>query len=80
MNYEVDKMKHMNKMIAPIVIGLILCIFLAIYMGVILAIGLNLLTFILGAGILALIGVVIAMVIQRIDEINGGEEDDISKY
>lgn len=73
-------MKHMNKMIAPIVIGLILCIFLAIYMGVILAIGLNLLTFILGAGILALIGVVIAMVIQRIDEINGGEEDDISKY
>lgn len=73
-------MKHMNKMIAPIVIGLILCIFLAIYMGVILAIGLNLMTFILGAGILALIGVVIAMVIQRIDEINGGEEDDISKY
>lgn len=73
-------MKHMNKMIAPIVIGLILCIFLAIYMGVILAVGLNLLTFILGAGILALIGVVIAMVIQRIDEINGGEQDDISKY
>ena len=73
-------MKHMNKMIAPIVIGLILCIFLAGYLGVILAIGLNLLTFILGVGILALIGVVIAMVIQRIDEINGGEEDDISKY
>ena len=73
-------MKHMNKMIAPIVIGLILCIFLAIYLGVILAIGLNLLTFILGAGILSLIGVVIAMMIQRIDEINGGEEDDLSKY
>ena len=73
-------MKDMNKMIAPIVIGLILCIFLSVYLGVILAIGLNFVTFILGVGILALIGVVIAMVIQRIDEINGGEEDDLSKY
>ena len=73
-------MKHFNKMIAPIVIGSIFCIFLAIYLGVILAIGINIVTVLMGIVILAVIGMVIAVVIQRINEISGGEEDDISKY
>ena len=68
-------------MIAPIVITILIVIYFAIYFGV--------LVYLIKIGWLkvllciipALLGVVmIGVCVQRIKEIKGGEEDDLSKY
>ncbi len=74
-----------KKIIAPIVIGVLVCTYLSLYLiGVFLMGGafdnMAILTLVFSVIIIAFIFVMIYVVKQRIDEINGGEEDDISKY
>lgn len=76
-----NKKKKRNKKIAPIVVTIIVLLYLSM-----MAIGwftsdTPLSIKILVAVIpIALGGVITFVLIERIDEINGGEEDDLSKY
>ena len=74
--------EHKKKMIAPIVITVIVVIYYLLYFGIILAAldGFIIIKIMLGIIPLALSGTMIYVCIQRINEINGGEEDDIGKY
>ncbi len=72
---------HTKKMIAPIVVTIITAGYLLFYLAVILfgpmpCIG----KVLLGAAALALLGVSVGMLVQRIREIRSGEEDDLSQY
>ena len=71
-----------KKMIAPIVIAVIMIIYFILYFVFIInVIKPTLLFIILGAVIpISIIGVIIYVALQRIEEIKGGEEDDLSKY
>ena len=72
---------HGKKMIAPIVITALVVIYELVYFGVIISfvpgIALKLLLFILPA---ALGAAMIGVLVQRIKEIKGGEEDDLGQY
>lgn len=74
-------MKHIKKMIAPIIIVAILCIyyigFAVVCMMIPMAIIVKLILVLIP---LALAGVGIYVCIERIKEIRSGEEDDLSKY
>ena len=72
---------HKKKMIAPVVVTVIMIIYFIVYFGVIAALVESVaLKWILGI-IPALFGaVMIGVCIQRIREIKGGEEDDLSQY
>ncbi len=75
-------MNHTKKMVAPVVIASLMLLY---YIGVVLL-------FLLVGGIpfavkllmivgpLAICGVTIGVLVSRIKEIEGGEEDDLSKY
>jgi len=72
---------RVKKLIAPIVITIIIClyyvsfVFLSVYMA------LPLVVKILGIGIpLIFVGICIYVLLERIKEIRSGEEDDLSKY
>lgn len=71
-----------GKLVAPIVITVLLCLWLGLYVAVFcLAPGLPLWGKLLGAVIpLALIGVSLYVLIERINEIRRGEEDDLDHY
>ena len=70
-----------RKYIAPIIIGVITIVYLLAMLSVLIyteeAIWIKVLVSII---ILSLNGVTIYVVNERINEIKGGEEDDISKY
>ncbi len=73
--------EHKKKKIAPIVITVIMIIYYCAYFGLMITVIDSLIIKILmGIIPLALSGTMIYVCIQRINEINGGEEDDISKY
>ncbi|HBL83954.1 MAG: hypothetical protein A2Y17_03975 [Clostridiales bacterium GWF2_38_85] len=70
-----------KKLIAPIIITVITIIILISYSVVCFMIEFNLLVKVFGSIIpLALAGVAIFVLVERIKEIKGGEEDDLSKY
>ena len=74
-------MKHIKKMIAPIIIAVILCIYYIGFAIVCMAIPMAFIVKLILALIpLALAGVGIYVCIERIKEIRSGEEDDLSKY
>ncbi len=70
-----------KKFVAPIVIGILLCLY---YFGILFALTLEgsstILIGVFTLIVVVLITVVIYVVKERIDEIKGGEEDDLSKY
>ncbi len=72
---------HKKKMVAPIVVTVIMIIYFIVYFGFIASVVDSVvLKWILGI-IPALFGaVMIGVCIQRIREIKGGEEDDLSQY
>ncbi len=75
-------MNHTKKMIAPIIIASLMLLY---YIGIVLLFLLvNGVPFVLKvvmiAGPLAICGVTIGVLVSRIKEIEGGEEDDLSKY
>ncbi len=72
---------HAKKMIAPIVITAITVIYLVLYLTIVLYIDAPAwMTITLGLILIGLIAVSIHVLIERINEIRSGEEDDLSKY
>lgn len=75
-------MNHTKKMIAPIIITVLMVLY---YVGIVvlflcveeIPFGVKALMIV---GPLAVCGVMIGVLISRIKEIKGGEEDDLSKY
>jgi len=73
--------KQNKKMIAPIVITCIIVLYYLIYFLVCALIPMPLaIKLLFGLVPLLLIGVCIYVLVQRIQEIRSGEEDDLSKY
>ncbi len=74
--------EHKKKMIAPIIITVLVVIYYFVYFGVIMAAldDLLILKILFGVIPIALAGTMIYVCLQRIHEIEGGEEDDLSKY
>lgn len=71
----------LKKILAPLVIGLLLILYFAGFIIVCFIMDVPLIVKILCSVIpLALAGVSLHVLIQRIDEIRSGEEDDLSKY
>ncbi|MDO4622616.1 MAG: hypothetical protein Q4B22_06655 [Eubacteriales bacterium] len=71
---------HRKKMAAPIVITVLLVLYYIIYFGVLIALIGHAAALLLGIIPLALGAASIYVCVQRIKEIKGGEEDDLSKY
>lgn len=84
-DYEMSEQEkeqlHTKKMIAPIVIGVILGVYYMLFVILCLIIPIPFWAKLLMVVIpLALAGVVIFVLVERINEIRSGEEDDLSKY
>lgn len=71
---------HRKKKIAPIVVTAILLIFYGIYFGVIISLLTTIWKVIVGVIPLLIAVTMIYVCIQRLKEIDRGEEDDLSKY
>ena len=73
--------EHRRKMVAPIVITILVILYFILYFGILIFLLENpFLRWILGI-LPALLGaVMIGVCVQRIREIKGGEEDDLSQY
>lgn len=73
--------KYINKIIAPIIISLLMIVYVAFYFTILInTIPFLFLKILFGIIPIALIGAMVYVLIQRIKEIKGGEEDDLSKY
>ena len=72
--------KHHKKMIAPIVVTILLVLYYIIYFALLISIVEGIWKLLLGIIPLLFIIVMIKVCIERILEIKGGEEDDLSKY
>ena len=73
-------MNHKKKMIAPIVVTVIMVIYYAIYFGFLISLLEGVWKYALGILPIAFIALMIKVCIERIKEIQEGEEDDLSKY
>ena len=71
---------HRQKMIAPIVISVIMILYYVVYFGFLISLLDGMVKYILGIFPFAFAAVTIKVCIERINEIKGGEEDDLSKY
>jgi hypothetical protein len=71
---------HKKKMVAPILITILIVLYYLLYFGFIISYLEGILKILLGIIPLALSGVMIYVCVQRIKEIKGGEEDDLSQY
>ena len=82
MRYNISNMKkHINKIIAPIIISLLMIVYVVFYFTfLIYTIQFLYLKILSGIIPIALIGAMVYTLIQRIKEIKGGEEDDLSQY
>ena len=69
-----------KKMVAPIIITILFVLYLVIYCAVIINTVRGIMNILLGVVPLALAAIMIYVCIQRINEIKGGDEDDLSKY
>ena len=71
---------HKKKMIAPIVVCILFVLYYTVYFGFLIAVLDGMWKYLLGLIPLVLCGVMIKVCIERIKEIEKGEEDDLSKY
>ena len=71
---------HTKKMIAPIVVTIIMALYYALYFGFLIYLLDGVWKYLLGIFPIAFLGVTIKVLIERINEIKKGEEDDLSKY
>jgi fatty acid desaturase len=71
---------HKKKMAAPILITILIVLYYFVYFSLIVSFFSGVLKVLLGLIPLAFAGVMICVCVQRINEIRGGEEDDLSKY
>jgi fatty acid desaturase len=72
--------EHDKKKIAPIVITIIVVLYYILYFTLVIFAVPGILTIIFGIVPLLLAGLMIYVCVQRMKEIDGGEEDDLSKY
>ena len=72
--------QHKRKMIAPIAVAILLVLYYVIYFGFLLWAMEGAWKYLLGIFPVALLGVTVAVCIERIKEIQRGEEDDLSQY
>ena len=71
---------HKKKMIAPIVVSILMIVYYVIYFGFLISLLEGIFKYVLGIIPIIFSIVIIKVCIERIKEIQGGEEDDISKY
>ena len=71
---------HKKKMIAPIVVSVLVILYYVIYFGFLISLLDGVFKYVLGIIPIIFSVVMIKVCIERIKEIKGGEEDDISKY
>ena len=69
-----------KKMIAPIVVSVIMILYYAVYFGFLISMLDGIPALLLGIVPLALAILTVVVCIERIHEIQKGEEDDLSKY
>lgn len=69
-----------KKMIAPIVVTILVILYYCVYFGIIIHFIGTLSAVLLGVIPLILSGAMLYVCIERIREIKGGEEDDLSQY
>ena len=71
---------HKRKMIAPIIITVIMVLYYVVYFGFLISLLGGIWTYVLGIFPLIFAAVTVKVCIERIHEIQKGEEDDLSKY
>ena len=71
---------HEKKMIAPIVITILVVLYYITYFAFIISLVGGIFKILLGIIPIVISGVMIYVCVERIKEIEGGEEDDLSKY
>ena len=71
---------HKRKILAPIIVSIIMVLYYVVYFGILIALLDGIWKWLLGIIPLALSAVMLKVCIERINEINKGEEDDLSKY
>ena len=71
---------HRKKMIPPIVVSFLMILYYVIYFGFLISLLEGIFKYALGIIPIILSIVMVKVCIERINEIKGGEEDDISKY
>lgn len=72
--------RHQKKMIAPIVVTVIVILYYIAYFTFLISVLGGVWSILLGIIPLVIAVVMIYVCVQRIREIKGGEEDDLSKY
>ena len=72
--------EHGKKKLAPIIITVLIVLYYGVYFGIIVSLVPGIFKIPLGIIPLFLGIAMIYVCVQRIKEINGGEEDDLSKY
>ena len=72
--------RNRKKMIAPVIITIIIVMYYVVFFGFLIALLDGIWKYILGIIPIIFSAVMVKVCIERIHEINGGEEDDISKY
>ena len=71
---------HKRKMIAPIIVTVIMVLYYAVYFGFLISLLGGIWTYVFGIFPLIFSAVTVKVCIERIREIQKGEEDDLSKY
>ena len=71
---------HGKKMIAPVIITVLVVLYYILYFGLLVVYVDGIFKLLLGIIPLILAGAMIYVCIERINEIKGGEEDDLGKY
>ena len=72
--------EHKKKLIAPIIVTAIMVLYYIAYFGFLISLIDGIWKWLLGIIPLAFTVVMLKVCIERINEINKGEEDDLSKY
>ena len=72
--------EHKKKMIAPIIVSVLVILYYVVYFGFLISLLDGIWRYALGIFPIAFSVVMIKVCIERIRELKGGEEDDISKY
>ena len=71
---------HRRKMIAPIIVTIVMVLYYVVYFGLLLSMLDGIWKYMLGILPIVFSAVMIKVCVERIKEIQEGEEDDLSKY
>ena len=71
---------HKKKILAPIIITVLMILYYVVYFGFLISLLEGIFKYVLGIIPIIFSVVIIKVCVERIKEIKGGEEDDISKY